>query len=82
VVSPELRVGTLQRGVSRGLGLLDTAVVLLSVQLVCLNHSTIDVPYPFRCALRDWLCWDEFFDSAKSVNNSPEMVFESIRVTH
>ena len=67
VVSPELGVGAVQRGVALGLGLLD-AVRGFPVSYLDAVAGVVRswaVSYPFRCALRDWLCWDEFLDSGK-----------------
>ncbi len=57
VVAAELGVGAVQRGVALGLGLLD-AVRDLPVSLLgaALLGIVVRGPYPFRCALRDWLC--------------------------
>ena len=79
MVPPELGVGTLERGVTVSLGLLDTAlpsavalhVARLLEGRVC--HSRDDGTramelrdaYPFRWFFFDWLCWDEFLDSAR-----------------
>ncbi len=66
VVSPELGVGAVQRGVALGLGLLDAVRGLVVSHLDgCSGQFDVGVPYPFRCALRVWLCWDEFLDSAR-----------------
>lgn len=59
MVSSELRVGTLEGGVTRSLGLLDTAQ-----ESATSSTTKIRDKYPFLCALRDWLCWELFFDSA------------------
>ena len=79
MVSPELRVGSLERWVSVGLWLLDTAnmssisihsLLNLIPQGSCVHlrrHGIVakggERSYPLRCAFFDWLCWDEFFDS-------------------
>ena len=66
VVPAELGVGAVERGISRGLGLLDTAESIPSAsQGSQWTTATMAGTYPFRCALRDWLCWDEFFDSVE-----------------
>lgn len=59
MVSSELGVGTLEGGVTRSLGLLNTAR-----ESATLSTMEIRDKYPFLCALRDWLCWELFFDSA------------------
>ena len=78
VVPPELGVGALERGVTVSLGLLDTAmpsaVALHAVRLIegHVFHPPDDGAramevrdaYPFRWFFFDWLCWDEFLDSA------------------
>jgi hypothetical protein len=66
VVPAELGVGAVERGISRGLGLLDAAESIPSVsQDSQWTTALMAGPYPFRCALRDWLCCDEFFDSVE-----------------
>ena len=62
VVAAELGVGAVERGISHGLGLLDAAELFRQLPGCC-QWTPRGWPYPFRCALRDWLCWDEFFDS-------------------
>lgn len=67
MVAAELGIGALQRRVSRGLGLLDAKgrEELVNIQNVLLTASGAEVQsYPLRCALRDWLCCEEFLDSA------------------
>lgn len=62
VVATELGVGTLERGVPRRLGLLDAAEGnRVKLRFGDLNRR---LAYPLRCALRDWLCCEEFLDSA------------------
>lgn len=72
VVAAELGVDTLQRGVPRGLGLLNAGVPLLSAgspsSSLTLSAAQMnfrrsfaanvrgEASYPLRCALRDWLC--------------------------
>ncbi len=76
VVSPELGVGAVQRGVALGLGLLDAVAVSLLASVGAARGLVVaswEVRYPFRCALRDWLCWDEFLDSGgKKVSTERE----------
>lgn len=87
MVAAELGVGALERGVPLGLGPLDAvherrypiSGLFANVCVVCRRgedrKSWKGLAYPFRCALRDWLCWDEFFDSARDVS-MPTVIFE------
>ena len=68
MISPELGVDTLQRGVPLGLGALDAIEIVLLVSGIIDADSLRQSSYPLRCALRDWLCWDAFFDSVEFVN--------------
>jgi len=72
VVASELGVGTLERRVSVGLGLLDTVRVVVSVgrshRSGCCSKGVVVgnfAAYPFLWAFLAWLCCDEFLDSVE-----------------
>ena len=62
MVTAELRVGALERRVTGSLGLLDA--LEMSVKLDRSLGITAGT-HPLRCALRCWLCCEEFFDSVQ-----------------
>lgn len=66
MVSPEFGICAFEGGVAEGLWLFDALEKSVNRHFKGRVFDEGGVVYPFLCAFLDWLCWDEFFDSAHS----------------
>lgn len=79
VVSAELGVGTLERGVARGLGLLDA---VQTVRIIIEFGNARSDTNPLRWALAVWLCWELFFDSVDAILEFQRVYLRNFAATY